>query len=104
MGEVDAGLIAAAAVPGFIITALFYFDHNVSSQLAQQKEFDLKKPAAYSYDFFLLGIMTLMCGLLGIPPVNGVLPQAPMHTKSLATLKKQLKKMGENYISLITCI
>lgn len=27
--------------------------------------------------------MTLVCGLLGMPPVNGVLPQSPMHTKAL---------------------
>ncbi|PKA64686.1 Boron transporter 4 [Apostasia shenzhenica] len=39
----------------------------------------------------------LICGLLGIPPSNGVLPQSPMHTKSLAVLKRQLirKKMVE---------
>ncbi|PKU62398.1 Boron transporter 1 [Dendrobium catenatum] len=35
-------------------------------------------------------IKTLLCGLLGIPPSNGVIPQSPMHTKSLATLKHQL--------------
>ncbi|GMH43262.1 hypothetical protein BSKO_11184 [Bryopsis sp. KO-2023] len=98
--EIDGWLIPAAMVPGFIIAALFYFDHNVSAQLAQQKEFDLKKPPAYNYDFLLLGGMTVMCGLLGIPPVNGVLPQAPMHTKSLATLKKQLKKMEAKRQSL----
>ncbi|WVZ08985.1 hypothetical protein V8G54_022331 [Vigna mungo] len=49
---------------------------------------------------------TLMCGLIGIPPANGVIPQSPMHTKSLATLKHQLlrnklvvtarKSMGKN--------
>lgn len=33
---------------------------------------------------------TLMCGLIGIPPSNGVIPQSPMHTKSLATLKHQV--------------
>ncbi|KAK4401136.1 putative boron transporter 7 [Sesamum angolense] len=33
---------------------------------------------------------TLICGLLGLPPSNGVLPQSPMHTKSLAVLKKQV--------------
>ena len=32
---------------------------------------------------------TLACGLLGIPPVNGVLPQAPMHARSLITLRQQ---------------
>ncbi|KAF5938940.1 hypothetical protein HYC85_023199 [Camellia sinensis] len=32
---------------------------------------------------------TLICGLLGLPPSNGVLPQSPMHTKSLSVLKRQ---------------
>ncbi|KAJ8535968.1 hypothetical protein K7X08_034369 [Anisodus acutangulus] len=43
-------------------------------------------------------LMTLLCGLIGLPPSNGVLPQSPMHTKSLAVLKKQLirKKMVES--------
>lgn len=27
--------------------------------------------------------MTLMCGLLGLPPVNGVLPQSPLHSRAL---------------------
>lgn len=32
----------------------------------------------------------IICGLIGIPPSNGVIPQSPMHTKSLATLKHQV--------------
>lgn len=67
---------------------LFYFDHNVSAQLAQVEEFKLKKPHAYHWDFFLLGIMTAICGLCGILPVNGVIPQAPMHTKACAEFVK----------------
>ncbi|EFN58890.1 hypothetical protein CHLNCDRAFT_20008, partial [Chlorella variabilis] len=84
MGRLEGRWIAAAAIPAVLITILFFFDHNVSSQLAQQPEFGLRKPPAYHYDFFLLGLMTLLCGLLGLPPVNGVLPQAPMHTRALA--------------------
>ena len=34
--------------------------------------------------------MQALSGLLGIPPPNGVIPQAPMHTKSLITLKQML--------------
>ena len=67
--------IAAALLPALVITLLFFFDHSVSSQMAQQPEFGLEKPSAYHYDFFLLGIMTIACGLIGVPPVNGVLPQ-----------------------------
>ena len=92
LGEVDGWLIAASIVPGAIIAVLYYFDHNISSKLAQQKEYHLKKPPAYHYDFLLLAVMTVLCGLLGLPPANGAIPQSPMHTKSLASLKKQLVK------------
>lgn len=87
--------IFAAIIPAVMIAGLYFFDHSVAAQMAQQPEFNLKNPSAYHYDLFLLGVMTLICGLLGIPPSNGVLPQSPMHTKSLAVLKRQLirKKM-----------
>ncbi|KAL7161666.1 hypothetical protein ACSBR2_042190 [Camellia fascicularis] len=82
--------IVGAFVPATMIAVLYYFDHSVASQLAQQKEFNLKKPASYHYDLLLLGFLVILCGLIGIPPANGVIPQSPMHTKSLATLKHQL--------------
>ncbi|XP_055818016.1 probable boron transporter 2 isoform X1 [Solanum dulcamara] len=82
--------ILGAFVPATMIAVLYYFDHSVASQLAQQKEFNLRKPSSFHYDLLLLGFLTLMCGLVGIPPSNGVIPQSPMHTKSLATLKHQL--------------
>ncbi|XWS76694.1 hypothetical protein CRYUN_Cryun01aG0199700 [Craigia yunnanensis] len=82
--------IIGAFIPATMIAVLYYFDHSVASQLAQQKEFNLRKPSCYHYDLLLLGFLTLLCGLIGIPPANGVIPQSPMHTKSLATLKQQL--------------
>jgi len=92
MSEVPSKYIGAAVIPAIIISVLFFFDHNVSSQLAQQPEFNLKKPSAYHYDMLLLSLMTLLCGLLGIPPVNGVIPQSPMHSKSLASVDNVPKK------------
>ncbi|OWM86679.1 hypothetical protein CDL15_Pgr015715 [Punica granatum] len=90
MGRVPPMYIFAAFIPALMIAGLYFFDHSVASQMAQQKEFNLKKPSAYHYDMLLLGLMTLLCGLLGIPPSNGVLPQSPMHTKSLAVLRGQV--------------
>ena len=89
MSDVPSKYIAAALVPALIIAVLFFFDHNVSSQLAQQPEFNLKKPSAYHWDMLLLGIMCMGLGLLGLPPVNGVIPQSPMHTKALAKISKR---------------
>ncbi|KAK8655896.1 hypothetical protein V6N13_108460 [Hibiscus sabdariffa] len=90
MATVPPLYIVGAFVPATMIAVLYYFDHSVASQLAQQKEFNLKKPPSYHYDLLLLGFLVILCGLIGIPPSNGVIPQSPMHTKSLATLKHQL--------------
>ncbi|QLG70151.1 hypothetical protein HG535_0A00900 [Zygotorulaspora mrakii] len=68
---------------GIILTILFYFDHNVSSLMAQRAEYKLKKPASFHYDFALLGATTGISGVLGIPAPNGLIPQAPLHTESL---------------------
>ena len=68
---------------GIILTILFYFDHNVSSLMAQRHQYKLTKPSAFHYDFFLLGVTTGVAGVLGIPAPNGLIPQAPLHTESL---------------------
>ena len=98
MGKIPTMYVFAAIIPALMIAGLYFFDHSVAAQMAQQKEFNLKNPSAYHYDILLLGVMTLVCGLLGLPPSNGVLPQSPMHTRSLAVLKKQLirKKMAKS--------
>ncbi|ESW09046.1 hypothetical protein PHAVU_009G095800 [Phaseolus vulgaris] len=90
MGKVPLAYIFAAIIPAVMMAGLYFFDHSVASQMAQQKKFNLQKPSAYHYDVFLLGVMTLVCGILGLPPSNGVLPQSPMHTKSLSVLRRKL--------------
>lgn len=73
---------------GLLLALLFYFDHNVSSLMAQARHFPVKKPAGFHWDFFLLGITTFVSGLLGLPAPNGLVPQAPVHTESLSILKQ----------------
>ncbi|KAJ8560688.1 hypothetical protein K7X08_022548 [Anisodus acutangulus] len=90
MGKLPPTYIFAALIPALMISGLYFFDHTVASQMTQQKEFNLKNPSAYHHDILLLGFMTLLCGLTGLSPSNGVLPQSPMHTKSLVVLKRQL--------------
>lgn len=91
LGDISAGAIILAIIPGFILTILFFFDHNVSSLLAQVPELRLKKGSAFHWDFFVVGINILFTGILGIPPTNGLIPQAPLHSKSLAEVEFQGK-------------
>lgn len=86
--------IFAAIIPGFIITILFFFDHEVSSIICTIDRYGTKKPGGFAWDIVLLGTTTALCGILGIPPANGLLPQAPLHSESLLHIEKEEVQMS----------
>ncbi|KAG1797864.1 HCO3 transporter family-domain-containing protein [Suillus plorans] len=90
--ELDGKWVGIALPFGIILWILFFFDHNVSSLIAQGSQFPLRKPPGFHYDFFLLGITTFIAGLIGVPAPNGLIPQAPIHTTSLLVMGKPSKK------------
>lgn len=57
---------------------------------AQARQYPLKKPAGFHWDFFLLGCTSFVAGILGLPLPNGLVPQAPVHTDSLTEYKDKL--------------
>lgn len=75
-------------VPGLILTTLFFFDVEVSTICATLSRYNVRKPGGYAWDVFLLGLTTGLCGILGIPPANGLLPQAPLHSESLLHMEE----------------
>ncbi|KAI6251505.1 hypothetical protein HI914_00541 [Erysiphe necator] len=85
------------AIPfAILLTILFYFDHNVSSLIAQDTEYPLRKPAGFHWDIFLLGITTGISGILGIPFPNGLIPQAPFHTRALCVTQSCFDSVQDN--------
>eukprot|EP00466_Bigelowiella_natans_P018484 jgi/Bigna1/80963/fgenesh1_pg.76_\ len=87
---VDLGDISPGAAIGCTKSEIHHHDqnrHQVSSLLSQAPEFKLRKGSAFHWDFFVVGINILITGLLGIPPTNGLIPQAPLHTKSLSEVR-----------------
>ncbi|KAL2833150.1 hypothetical protein BJY01DRAFT_225429 [Aspergillus pseudoustus] len=79
--------VFTAIIPGMIITVLFFFDHEVSSIICTIDRYGTRKPGGFAWDIVLLGTTTAICGILGIPPANGLLPQAPLHSESLMHLE-----------------
>ncbi|KAL6196891.1 hypothetical protein ACLB2K_032504 [Fragaria x ananassa] len=69
--------IVGAFIPATMIAVLYYFDHSVASQLAQQKEFNLKKQASYHYDLLLLGFLEAEIGPID-PNPNAILKKRMM--------------------------
>ncbi|KAK7048135.1 HCO3 transporter family-domain-containing protein [Favolaschia claudopus] len=93
--ELDGKWVGIAFPFGLVLWILFFFDHNVSSLMAQGSEFPLKKPPGFHWDFFLLGITTFIAGLIGVPAPNGLIPQAPIHTTSLLIMKRSKPQKDE---------
>ena len=91
---IDARGILGAIVPGFMFFLLFIIDHNVSSILTQSPKFNLRKPPAYHWDFFIVGVTFIPCAILGLPPGNGLIPQAPLHCRALCTREHVTDKHG----------
>ena len=83
----DAGTVFYAIPYAIAITILFYFDHNVSALMSQSSNFPLRKPPGFHWDFLLLGLILGVCGILGLPFPNGLIPQGPLHTKALCVDK-----------------
>jgi hypothetical protein len=95
--------IFLSIIPGIIISILIYFDHEISSIICTLDRYGTKKPGGFAWDIVLLGTTTILCGILGIPPANGLLPQAPLHSESLLhTVKTEVitidEKTGERKI------
>jgi boron transporter len=66
--SVPPAYIFAAIVPALMVAGLYFFDHSVASQLAQQKEFNLQKPSAYHYDILVLGVV--VCDILHLSAIQ----------------------------------
>ncbi|KAG7288971.1 hypothetical protein NEMBOFW57_005331 [Staphylotrichum longicolle] len=94
--DIPVGDIFVAIPFALLLTILFWFDHNVSSLIAQGTEFPLKKPAGFHWDLFLLGLTTGVAGLLGLPFPNGLIPQAPFHTESLCVTEVVHSDSGDS--------
>lgn len=83
--DIPVGYVFLAIPFAILLTMLFYFDHNISSIMAQGPRFHFRKPASFHWDFLLLGVTTLVAGFLGVPAPNGLIPQTPLHVESLST-------------------
>ncbi|KAF2085224.1 hypothetical protein K490DRAFT_75277 [Saccharata proteae CBS 121410] len=103
--ELPVSWIFAALIPGAIITILFFFDHEVSSIICTLPRYGTRKPGGFSWDIILLGLTTAICGVLGIPPANGLLPQAPLHSESLMHDEREdIQKLGPGGVEMVQTV
>ena len=89
-----------AFFPALVLTALYFFDHNVSALLTHRIKYSKSsKPmrqVCYDWDFMVLGVMMIVCAFLGLPPCNGLIPNSPMHSKALEVYEDVTKRRKQS--------
>lgn len=90
--SVPPAYILLAIVPAVMVAGLYFFDHSVASQMAQQKEFNLKNPSAYHYDILVLSfsvrsIILSSSGIMGVSP-NRILKILSVNSNCLQKIEK----------------
>jgi len=96
-GVVAIGVGAVAAIP---LVFLFFIDQNVTMLLTQQDSHNLKKGAAFHYNFFILGVFNIVFPLFGCPYVTGSLPHSPQFVNALAR-KEVVREDGQEKSKII---
>jgi hypothetical protein len=83
------GIGAVAAIP---LVFLFFIDQNVTMLLTQQDSHNLKKGAAFHWNFLILGVFNIVFPMFGCPYVTGSLPHSPQFVNALA--RKEVVREG----------
>eukprot|EP00611_Tribonema_gayanum_P032595 TRINITY_DN982_c0_g1_i2.p1 TRINITY_DN982_c0_g1~~TRINITY_DN982_c0_g1_i2.p1 ORF type:complete len:635 (-),score=144.52 TRINITY_DN982_c0_g1_i2:176-2080(-) len=75
----------ACAVPAVLLTSLFFLDQNISSRVVNSPKHNMKKPPAYHQDLLVLGLITGVLSVLGLPWQCAATVQSLNHVRAMST-------------------
>jgi len=100
-GGTGVALGLCAAIP---LVMLFFIDQNVTSLLTQHPDNNLKKGAAYHYNYMILGLFNMIFPLFGCPFVTGSLPHSPQFVNALAVKEAVRGSLGNSAKTVVISV
>ena len=100
----------ASIIPALMATILLYLDQNITTRLVNSPGNRLQKGAGFHLDLLVVGFITLVGSLFGLPWMVAATVHALNHVKSLATqetvqiegeTRERIKEVRENRISAL---
>jgi solute carrier family 4 (sodium borate transporter), member 11 len=73
-----------ALLPASVFAAQICLETSIAAMLTCRSENKLFKGSAYNWDMLVVGILTVVTSLFGLPPSVPALPHSHMHARSLA--------------------
>eukprot|EP00903_Cladosiphon_okamuranus_P012375 g11598.t1 len=77
----------ACALPAMLLTSLFFLDQNISSRVVNSPRHKMQKGAAYHQDMLVLGLITGLLSVVGLPWQCAATVQSLNHVRQMATFE-----------------
>eukprot|EP00752_Nemacystus_decipiens_P012195 g10811.t1 len=77
----------ACALPAMLLTSLFFLDQNISARVVNSPRHKMVKGAAYHQDMLVLGIITGLLSVVGLPWQCAATVQSLNHVRQMATFE-----------------
>ncbi|CAM9912680.1 unnamed protein product, partial [Ectocarpus sp. 6 AP-2014] len=84
----------ACAVPAMLLTSLFFLDQNISARVVNSPRHKMIKGAAYHQDMLVLGIITGLLSVVGLPWQCAATVQSLNHVRQMATFEPATSAAG----------
>ena len=108
MFDLPIWVIFASIIPALMATILLYLDQNITTRLVNAPGNRLVKGAGFHLDLLVVGLITLIGSVFGLPWMVAATVHALNHVKSLATqetvnlggeTRERIKEVRENRVS-----
>ena len=98
MFSVPIWLIVACLGPAILVTVLLFLDQNITTRLVNSPSHALRKGGGYHLDLAVVGVITAVCSVFGLPWIVAATVHSLNHVKSLATTTRQGDDSGAERI------
>ncbi|TWT83035.1 PTS system fructose-specific EIIABC component [Planctomycetes bacterium CA13] len=85
----------ASSIPGLLGAVLVYLDQNITARLVNSADNRLRKGPAYHWDLGLVGAMTALFSLFGLPWLVAATVRSLNHVRSLADVEEVVLPSGD---------
>lgn len=85
----------ASVGPALLAAVLIYLDQNITARLVNNRDHMLHKGEGYHLDLAVVGVLTGICSVLGLPWLVAATVRSLNHVRALATVEDTITPSGD---------
>mmetsp|Transcript_10836 Transcript_10836/g.16169 ORF Transcript_10836/g.16169 Transcript_10836/m.16169 type:complete len:413 (+) Transcript_10836:17-1255(+) len=85
-----------SAIPALLLTSLFFLDQNITTRVVNNPKNGMVKPPAYHQDLLVLGLITGILSIFGLPWQCAATVQSLNHVRVMSMIESKQESDGSN--------